>query len=339
MNSSFEPPVSRAEEQASLWATRLDGGKLPPSHRAELAAWLEEAPEHRSLLSVYCQLSADLEARLAGTSRSLPPAPSSDRAESRSRRAWLPRVFWTGTVLAAAAALAVMFRPALDDPAPQSIATAAGHRTELTLADGSEIQLNANTSLVIEQTRTERRVQLRRGQAFFAVASTENRPFIVETPAGSIRVTGTRFDVRAAEDAPLEVTVVEGSVLVSPRAGSAGASLTSIALTAGGRFTRTADGGSVRELSAHELAESLAWREGRVVFSNTPLAEAAAHFSRFHGRNLQVHPEVTDLRIIGRFSLDDLDGFLATLNDGESFKVSIMRDGSGNIRIEPRRAR
>ena len=59
-----ELPDPAVEEQASLWAARLDGGDLTSAQEAELAQWLASHPLHRTLLSQYCQLSADLEAQL-----------------------------------------------------------------------------------------------------------------------------------------------------------------------------------------------------------------------------------------------------------------------------------
>ena len=63
MNPSPHPHPA-AEEQASLWAARLDGSVLSATDRLALDAWLAEDPAHRSLLSHYCQFSADLEQQL-----------------------------------------------------------------------------------------------------------------------------------------------------------------------------------------------------------------------------------------------------------------------------------
>ena len=53
-----------SEEQAALWAARLDGASLTATDRAALDAWLAEDAAHRALLSRYCQFSADLEQQL-----------------------------------------------------------------------------------------------------------------------------------------------------------------------------------------------------------------------------------------------------------------------------------
>ena len=61
MNNTDSTPEFDAEDQAALWAARLDGSTLSAADRAELEAWLAKDPRHRALLSQYCQFSSDLE--------------------------------------------------------------------------------------------------------------------------------------------------------------------------------------------------------------------------------------------------------------------------------------
>ena len=44
MNRSTQAPDPQAEEQASLWAARLEGSNLSDSDRAELDSWLAGDP-------------------------------------------------------------------------------------------------------------------------------------------------------------------------------------------------------------------------------------------------------------------------------------------------------
>ena len=61
MNSFSKHHDPAAEQQASLWAARLDGSVLSATDRLALDEWLSAHPDHRALLSGYCQFSADLE--------------------------------------------------------------------------------------------------------------------------------------------------------------------------------------------------------------------------------------------------------------------------------------
>jgi len=314
-----------AEETAALWAARLDGSVLTAEQRIALDAWLAAAPEHRPLLTQYCQFSADLEQQLpliAGIREM--SAGSMAAPETAAPFPWLRRPVWAGVTLTAAAAVALAFW--LARPQPQ-FATLATQRSVLTLGDGTRIELNAQTSLSAEIGAQTRHVRLAAGEAFFAVHKDPARPFIVETPAGSVRVTGTQFDVRAESAAALEVTVAEGSVQVHPAAAAP------LALTAGDRLA----GGAVQRLSAKGLDEALAWRQGQIVFHDTPLSEALARFARYHGRGITASPEVADKRIGGRYSLDDLDGFFAAMED--AMDVQVTRNLNGTVQVGQRAPR
>ncbi len=329
MNASPLPPDPSADEQAATWAARLDGGALTDRQRQELQIWLEADPEHRARLSAYCQLSADLEqslpslaaeGRLPGetpTAEALPP-PSSRR-----------RIAWAG--IAAAVALSVVtwwVWPNADQV--QNLATAAAQRETVTLSDGTRIELAAQTNLRIELTAGHRHVRLASGEAYFAVARDAARPFVVETPAGAVRVTGTAFAVGASPAGTLTVLVEEGSVQVHP--GEAGHA--PLRLAAGQRLRSDSRHHAVDTLSTEEVSAALAWREGHVVFAGTPLAEALDCFARHHGRGLAADADVAALTLGGRHRLDDLEGFLAALE--AALPVQVNRGVNGVIRVQRR---
>jgi transmembrane sensor len=331
MNSFPKCLDPAAEEQASLWAARLDGSVPSADDHNALEAWLAEAPAHRELLSYYCQFSTDLEQQLPALVESgaveLPPAPAPARS-----RTWLK--WGLGVGLAAAALMLWLARPRTQS---ENLASPMAVRQTLNLADGTRVELNAQTNLQIEITRNGRRVRLASGEAFFAVHKEAARPFIVETPAGSVRVTGTQFDVRAETAAPLEVTVVEGSVQVRP-ADMAGRPGAPVLLGAGAQLSAGPSGVEVRALSATALDDALAWRQGQIVFADVPLRTALARFARYHGRGITATAAAAEMRVGGRYSLDDLDGFLASLEveDVLPVPVRVTRSLDGTVQVSLR---
>jgi transmembrane sensor len=313
-----------AEDQAALWAARLDGSHLGSTERAELEAWLGEDPGRRVLLKHYQQLSADLGEllpALVATGAVAMPAPAP------ARRRWNPWALVSAGLLATAAVAVgvVLVRPG---PRADTIAASLGQRREFTLADGSRVELNANTSLVVENGRAERRVHLANGEAYFIVSKDKGRPFIVETPAGSVRVTGTIFNVRTETATELDVTVVEGSVQVRPGGEQASEKRD---LKPGDSLSTRAQGVTVRQLSAEELADTLAWRRGEIAFNGMPLSEALARVSRLYGRRFTASPAAANIAIGGRLTVDDLDGFFGALE--QMIKVRATRDASGAVRV------
>ena len=332
MNPSPSRHDPAVDEQAATWAARLDGDVLDASSRASLDAWLAESPAHRAALADYCQFSADLEEQLpvlVSTGAVKMPEPTTVR-----RRLWtMPRLAVL-SLAATAAAIAFMTWTGQPSPQVQNVATAVAQRLTHTLADGTRVELNAHTSLRFENSAHERRVRLAGGEALFAVAKDRSRPFIVETLDGSVRVTGTTFNVRneTGSATTLEVTVVEGSVEVRP--GDGGAGQPPFSLAAGDQLSAGPGGVSRRPLDASALSDALAWREGRIVFNDVPLQEVAARLSRFHGRRITVDPAIAGEKVGGVYQLDDFKDFLAALE--VALPVKTHDELSGAVSIGPR---
>ena len=329
MKASHPSSDSAADEQAALWAARLEGSSLSAADRSTLDAWLAANPAHRALLSEYCQFSADLEEQLPVlVAAGVVAVPNEKRVPRRSTRLiWL-----TSAALAAAAGVAVLVWPSAHPVTKfQNLATPAAQRQSVTLPDGTHVELNAQTSLAMESNGAERRVRLADGEAFFEVSKDPSRPFIVETPTGSVRVTGTQFNVHTEPGLPFEVTVVEGSVQVRPGELSGAETSAPITLGPGDRLSADASGVAVQALTRSVLEDTLAWRQGQVVFNRTPLRTALACFARYHGRGITTTPEAGNLPIGGRFSLDDLEGFFAAVE--EILPVSVTSDLSGTVRV------
>ena len=82
----------------------------------------------------------------------------------------------------------------------------------ITLEDGTKVWINAASSLEkLNFNATERRVKLV-GEAFFEVAKDSTRPFFVETAQQTIRVLGTKFNLKSYPNQKETLTLVEGKV-------------------------------------------------------------------------------------------------------------------------------
>ena len=108
-------------------------------------------------------------------------------------------------------------------------------------------------------------------------------------------------------------------------------------LGAGDQLSAGPDGVEVRRLSAAGLDDALAWRQGQVVFHGVPLRDALARFARYHGRGITVTPEAAGKRVGGRYSLDDLDGFLSFIEEG--LQVRVTHDLNGTVQVSSRATR
>jgi transmembrane sensor len=98
-----------------------------------------------------------------------------------------------------------------------TISTPRGRQYQLTLQDGTEVWLNAQSSIRFPTSFTgkERVVEIT-GEAYFEVAHDASHPFIVTKGETSVTVLGTHFNVNAYDDeGGLKVTLLQGSVRVS----------------------------------------------------------------------------------------------------------------------------
>jgi transmembrane sensor len=218
--------------------------------------------------------------------------------------------------------------------AVREYATSIGEQRTCKLEDGSFIYLNTDSRVKVDFTKTQRHIELTRGEALFAVEHDPGRPFVVTASGVNIRAVGTQFNVRRRSDST-DVTVVEGVVQVTaagdgaavPPAASDSAHptspLPSVSETRiGGEDspagagsseampTRLAAGEELLVSSGHlnkhtrpNVAEALSWRERRLVFQDTPLADVAAEFNRYNLRKIRVEGPI-EMELTGAFDAD-----------------------------------
>ena len=354
-SSPLEREPSALEQAALAWVVRCDRG-LDGEQQRQLATWLEADPRHGELFAEFggtwtLMGQADsVQAASAAPGEILRFEESAaDRAQTANRRRasrWLP--------LAAAAAIAVAaigaWRLTGRDTA---VATAVGATRELTLSDGSVVELNTDSAVTPVFTAAERRVRLTRGEAYFRVAKNPARPFVVEAAGVGVRALGTAFNVRMRAEG-IEVLVTEGRVQVAPESVAPPAATTaphasvepaapraSAELGAGERVlvpakspaaTATAPAAvlGVAKVPADEMQRRLAWQERRLDFSDTPLGEMVAEFNRYNRHQLAVpDPALAALRFGGSFRPDDRVGFVRMLR--ENFRIHADQHGDATV--------
>lgn len=95
------------------------------------------------------------------------------------------------------------------------------------LPDNSIAELNTGSVLEYDDTfEGEQRLVKLKGEAFFKVTHNPEKPFIVETEMGNVRVLGTEFNVKQSQEGEFEITVQSGKVRVSSPDGTESKELT-----------------------------------------------------------------------------------------------------------------
>ena len=306
----------RIDEQAARWTSRLDGGAITPADRLALHAWLDEDPAHRAAFEHY-QMICDDTAESLPTLAEVSPVARPDAAPRRRLSRWIPAA---AGLAAALAVSTVWIVPYFRDI--RTVATVAAQRSTLSLPDGSRTELNAQTTIHTDFRHGRRKIRLEKGEAYFSVAKDAAHPFAVETPGGTVRVTGTEFNVRLSAEGHPEVTLLEGSVAFE----NAAARMQLVP------NQQISSDGELRRLSQGEIENVTAWRDGRIVLNGLTLADAAGRFAAFHGKTITVAPDLASLQMGGSYSLEDLPGFFDALSD-DRFALRVVRRDTENFAI------
>jgi tetratricopeptide (TPR) repeat protein len=101
-------------------------------------------------------------------------------------------------------------------PAGSTLRTAAGVQVRLTLRDGSSLHLNERSELSLAAPR---QLSLAAGELLAEVAPAAGKPLDLATGAGTVRVTGTKLNVKVDPAGGTVVDVARGTVEVSASKG------------------------------------------------------------------------------------------------------------------------
>lgn len=176
------------------------------------------------------------------------------------------------------------------------------------LSDGTQVDLDTDSAIALDYSRTLRRVDLIRGQAFFTVAKDANRPFVVGSNGLTATALGTRFEVDGDVDRGPEVEVEEGSVEVA-------AGDRRLWLAAGDSAGRDASGRLAPAELDMDVRDATAWRHGRLIFSGRRLGDVLATIGKYRrGPILVLDDRVAALKVSGAFDLADTDAALRSLD-------------------------
>lgn len=318
MNVSSELiEVSPAQHDAALlWLVRLHDKPGAVDH-AQFSQWLHADPAHAEAYAqaqVLWELSEAPAARLAREDAAALDAllAAMDAPKSRSLPRWTP-----GLAMAACLVLMVSigmgWQPQrwMDDFGADYVSGPGQVRT-VTLADQSQVTLDADSAIAVDFSQAERHVRLRRGAAFFQVTHT-GEPFVVDAHGGETRVLGTQFEVRL-QPLGAQVTVLSGKVSVSAVGDPA-----QQMLTAGQRVSY--DQRSTSDPAAVDSENQLAWRQGWLNYYRTPLADVINDLSRYYpGRIVLLNDKLAATRISGSFPSRDPEAVLAGLKSVVGFE-------------------
>ena len=200
------------------------------------------------------------------------------------------------------------------------VSTPAGTTTTITLSDGTEVLLSANSRLEYSKSFSadKREVKLV-GEARFNVAKDAERPFIVHTRQLQTQVLGTVFDVKAYPQTPADVTLYEGKVEVSLNG-------TAPQLMQPGEQAFLDKEGKLQLTKASE--ETGKWAEGEFAFDDKELKSVMQEIGSWYNISVVFHSRpLLEERIYLRMNREvDANEVLTILNDMGIAKFEIVKE-------------
>lgn len=196
-----------------------------------------------------------------------------------------------------------------------------GGECVITLDDGTKVWVNAETKLKYPVSFVgERREVILEGEAFFDVAK-DDKPFIVKTSFGDVKVLGTAFGINAYVDQPEGyTTLVRGKVSVV-----AGDSEPLVLLP--GEQVVVSKNGNMQKKEVN-LDEFVGWKDGLYVFGDKTLADIMNTLERWYNISVLFEDEsLKSLLFTGNLKrYDDINVFFDALSRTGDLKYRVEKN-------------
>lgn len=321
-------------DEASNWIAKIDRG-LTKEETQALKSWIAVSVKNAEVLMEVAQVWDKME-ELSRLSDLFPQTLVKKKPLSR----------WVGAIAASVVfAITIGFYQSgsfsIFDATQKSTVvvqqmsyqTDIGESNTIQLPDSSQIVLNTNSFVQVKYTPSARVIELQRGEIHIDVAHDKSRPLSVVAGGKIIQAVGTAFNVEVRNEF-VELIVTDGRVLVAHGikqyatldddvgSGSLIKRLpsNSLAISKGEKVDLDLTGKVVEKVikvAPLELAASLSWRQGNLIFRGESLADAMAEISRYTDINFEIDDNemLSNVQVAGLFKTGDVKGLLEVLSN------------------------
>lgn len=195
-------------------------------------------------------------------------------------------------------------------PVAMQIYTSKGGRTDVILPDGTKVYLNSDSKITYPSRfeKGSRKVKLK-GEALFEVAHDKENPFIISVNDLKVKVLGTSFNLNAYDHKSIVTTLLEGSVELISRKPNTEV----VRLKPGFKASYDVDTKKISVGKAN-LRQACAWRDGTIIFMNTPMSNIETVLERWFDVNITISdPKVYNYSFTATFENRNLIETLSLL--------------------------
>jgi ferric-dicitrate binding protein FerR (iron transport regulator) len=181
-----------------------------------------------------------------------------------------------------------------------------GSRTMVLLSEGTVVNLNYGSKIKYPRnfTGNTREITLS-GEGYFDVSHNPDKPFIVKTGKLNVKVLGTEFNVLAyPDDDIIETTLVKGKVIIEKTI-SSNQTIQVGTMVPGQHVEYNINSDKITS-SKGTVDKYIAWKDGKLVFDNEPIADIAEKLERMYNVEIEVDEDVKYLTYTVTFYNDPL---------------------------------
>lgn len=310
---------ARIVAEAADWAALLDSQSASAAQRAAFRQWRDADPAHRE--TIERMLAFAPAAGVSGLERrALDRLLGAEPKAGRRRRMGGAAL---ALLLAALGGMAGWRSDAVQDRFPD-YQVAVGNLRSADLADGSTLTVDSGSAVRTDVTGRARKVRLLRGRVLAHVAHDPARPFVVETPDGTVTALGTAFTVSREQ----EGTLVE----VAASRVRACAAVTAPCRELGPGDRALIARGRVSPLRAAPAAGIGQWASGWLEVDDQEVSAVIDALNRYRTEPIRHDAAaLAGIRVTGSYPLADQDRALKAI--GRTPGAEIVRDGDGAWRL------
>ncbi len=304
-------------------------GETSPQENMEVREWIELSGENRkyykNLKNVW--ISQSLPSGIVPQEEAMNAVAMIKMLSRRNNRRF-KRYFQLSVSIASAAVIALCvvvwryeFNPAgtkmgrvelsyLPQEYKHTVYTEKGVKATIVLPDSSKVWLNSESEITYPDkfTGTSREISFK-GEGYFKVRKDSLCPMIINTNKGFIiEVTGTEFNVKSYDDdKSASATLYSGRINLVSKSEKNGQAVRKEMLPFETCIIDSNKALNITVTNRKTAENTKAWREGRLIFSATPMSEVVKILKRWHGVDIVVEdPVILDYKITADFNSESM---------------------------------
>lgn len=254
-------------------------GTLSPVQKQEVEAWIQETEENRKIARdieyIYFATDTINTIKSIDSTKALKEVKVRFSKKENSKRSFILQLQRIAAIFVIPLLISTLYYATKEEPVEFiEIRTNPGMVATVNLPDGSKVWLNSRSYLKHPQkfTGDTRNVEME-GEAYFSVQKDKSKKFIVNTPFNlKAEVLGTEFNMEAYKESNKVVTtLISGSVRLSFQ--NKNNTEETMIMKPNDEISYNSKTRGV-SLSKPYLPTLTAWKDGLVIFRNTPFEDA-----------------------------------------------------------------